>query len=205
MNVLIGGAWPYANGSLHIGHIAALLPGDVLARYHRAKGDTVYFVSGSDCHSTPVTIRAKQENKKPSEISEHYHNEFSECFDKLGFSYDLYGKTSSEEHKSVVIEFHRGMYAGDYVYEKTVPQAYCDNCNQFLADRFVIGKCPKCSENARGDQCDACGKVLEPEALIQPKCSICSTIPVFKETNHLYIAITKFEKKPVEFIDSHPD
>lgn len=97
MNILIGGAWPYANGSLHIGHIAALVPGDVLARYFRAKGDTVFFVSGSDCHGTPVAIRAKQENKTPQEVSDYYHEEFSECFDKLGFSYDVYGKTSSEE------------------------------------------------------------------------------------------------------------
>ena len=88
-NILIGGAWPYANGSLHIGHIAGLLPGDVLARYHRAIGDNVYFVSGSDCHGTPVAIRAKQENKTPQEISDFYHKEFVECFKKLGFSYDV--------------------------------------------------------------------------------------------------------------------
>lgn len=113
MNVLIGGAWPYANGSLHIGHIAGLLPGDVLARYHRVKGDKVYYVSGSDCHGTPVALRAKQEDKTPFEISEYYHNEFSECFEKLGFSYDHYGKTSSEEHKNFIKEFHEAMYAGD--------------------------------------------------------------------------------------------
>ena len=110
MNVLIGGAWPYANGSLHIGHIAALLPGDVLARYFRAKGYTVFFVSGSDCHGTPVTIRAKQENKTPQEISDFYHKEFNECFERLGFSYDIYSKTSSEEHKHFVMDFHRKLY-----------------------------------------------------------------------------------------------
>ncbi len=205
MNILIGGAWPYANGSLHIGHLAALLPGDVLARYHRAKGDTVYFVSGSDCHGTPVSIRAKQENKTPFEISEHYHNEFTECFNKLGFSYDLYGKTSSAEHKSFVSDFHRKMYEGGYVYEKSAPQAYCEHCQQFLADRFVIGKCPNCGENARGDQCDACGKVLEPEVLTEPKCLLCNTTPVFKETKHLYIAISKLEKELERLIESHPD
>ena len=88
-NIIIGGAWPYANGSLHIGHLAALLPGDVLARYFRLKGDRVFYVSGSDCHGTPITIRAKQENKTPEEISEHYHNEFCDVFTKLGFSYDI--------------------------------------------------------------------------------------------------------------------
>ena len=98
-NILIGGAWPYANGSLHIGHIAGLLPVDVLARYHRAKGDKVFFVSGSDCHGTPVAIRAKQENKTPQEISDFYHEEFVRCFETLGCSYDVYTKTSAKEHK----------------------------------------------------------------------------------------------------------
>jgi methionyl-tRNA synthetase len=115
MNILIGGAWPYANGSLHIGHIAALLPGDILARYHRSKGDTVFYVSGSDCHGTPVTIRAKQENKTPREISDLYHNEFIECFERLGFSYSHYGKTSSIEHKSFVTAFHKKLYESGYV------------------------------------------------------------------------------------------
>ena len=105
-DILIGGAWPYANGSLHIGHIAALLPADVLARYHRAAGDKVCYVSGSDCHGTPVALRARQEGKTPEEISGRYHREFAECFRKLGFSYDYYGRTSSEEHKEFVKEFH---------------------------------------------------------------------------------------------------
>lgn len=205
MKILIGGAWPYANGSLHIGHIAALLPGDVIARYFRAKGDTVYYVSGSDCHGTPVTIRAKQEDKTPGEISDYYHNEFTDCFSKLGFSYDLYGKTTDDYHKNFVTDFHKTMYSGDYIYEKSVPQAYCEQCTQFLADRFVIGKCPNCGENARGDQCDACGKVTEPETLVEPICLICGNTPTFKETNHLYLAISKFEKELTKYIDSHQD
>lgn len=106
--ILIGGAWPYANGSLHIGHIAGLLPGDVLARYYRARGADVYYVSGSDCHGTPVAIRARQEHKTPEEISDFYHEEFAECFQKLGFSYDLYTKTSSVEHiAGVAVHFWR--------------------------------------------------------------------------------------------------
>ena len=164
-DILIGGAWVYANGSLHIGHIAGLLPGDVLARYHRAIGDNVYYVSGSDCHGTPVAIRAKQENKTPKEISDFYHQEFVECFEKLGFSYDVYTKTSAVEHKNFVKEFHKKLYESEYVYEKEVPQAYCETCNTFLADRFVLGKCPKCGGNTRGDQCDDCGTILEPEKL----------------------------------------
>ena len=126
-NILIGGAWPYANGSLHIGHIAGLLPGDVLARYHRAIGDNVYFVSGSDCHGTPVALRARQEGRTPQEVSDLYHEEFAECFDKLGFSYDVYTKTSSEEHKKFVREFHRKLYESRYVYEKEYTQAYYES------------------------------------------------------------------------------
>ena len=114
-NIIVGGAWPYANGSLHIGHIAALLPGDVLARYFRAKGNRVFYVSGSDCHGTPITIRAKQEHSTPGEISEHYHREFCDVFKKLGFSYDLYTKTSDTRHKKFVTEFHKKLYTSDYI------------------------------------------------------------------------------------------
>lgn len=204
-NILIGGAWPYANGSLHIGRVSALIPGDILARYHRAKGDRVYYVSGSDCHGTPVAIRAKQEGKTPGEISNYYHEEFLECFNSLGFTYDLYDKTSSDQHKSFVKEFHRTMYEGRFIYEKSVPQAFCPKCSGFLADRFVEGKCPECGQEARGDQCDACGKVLEPEILNNPRCSVCGTTPEFRETNHLYIALSKLEKEIDSYIESHPE
>lgn len=205
MNILIGGAWPYANGSLHLGHIAALLPGDILARYHRMKGDNVYYVSGSDCHGTPVSIRAKLEGKSAQEISDFYHHEFSEIFCKLGFSYDLYGKTTSNEHKEFVSKFHKEMYKNEFIYEKTEPQAYCQKCDKFLVDRFVNGLCPKCGTNARGDQCDACGTVLEPENLINPRCGVCGETPSFKESKHLYIAVTKLEDQLRSYIDSHTE
>ena len=204
-NILIGGAWPYANGSLHIGHIAGLLPGDVLARYHRAIGDNVYFVSGSDCHGTPVAIRAKQENRTPQEVSNFYHEEFVECFEKLGFSYDVYTKTSAEEHKSFVREFHEKLYESPLVYEKEVPQAYCECCNTFLADRFVLGKCPKCGSDTRGDQCDACGTVLEPETLLEPFCAVCGKQIGFKNSKHLYIAITELQEVLKALVDTRPE
>ncbi|MDE6674878.1 MAG: class I tRNA ligase family protein, partial [Acetatifactor sp.] len=203
-DILIGGAWPYANGSLHIGHIAGLLPGDVLARYHRAIGDNVFFVSGSDCHGTPVAIRARQENRTPREISDFYHEEFVECFKRLGFSYDVYTKTSSEEHQSFVREFHKKLYESRYVYEKEVPQAYCETCGAFLADRFVLGKCPKCGSDARGDQCDTCGTVLEPENLLEPVCAVCAKPVSFKNSRHLYIAITELKKELEDLVHSHP-
>ncbi|MDE6845633.1 MAG: methionine--tRNA ligase [Lachnospiraceae bacterium] len=203
-NILIGGAWPYANGSLHIGHIAGLLPGDVLARYHRAVGDNVYFVSGSDCHGTPVAIRAKKEGKTPQEISDHYHEKFVECFEKLGFSYDVYTKTSAREHKDFVRAFHEKLYQSKYVYEKETPQAYCGKCAIFLADRFVIGKCPKCGKDARGEQCDACGAVLEAENLLEPVCAICGRPISFRRSKHLYIAISQLHKQLKELVDGHP-
>lgn len=204
-NILIGGAWPYANGSLHIGHIASLLPGDVLARYHRAVGDNVYFVSGSDCHGTPVAIRAKKEKRTPQEISTFYHREFAECFEKLGFSYDVYTKTSAVEHRDFVKEFHKQLYESEYVYEKESPQAYCEKCTCFLADRFVVGKCPQCGETARGDQCDACGAILEPENLVSPKCAVCGNPVGFRNSRHLYIAISRMENKLRELADTHPE
>lgn len=201
-DILIGGAWPYANGSLHIGHIAGLLPGDVLARYHRACGDNVYFVSGSDCYGTPVAIRAKKEGNSPREISDYYHEEFTECFERLGFSYDLYTKTSDEKHKKFVRKFHEKLYQSDLVYEKETPQAFCEECNGFLADRFVTGICPKCGKDARGDQCDFCGTVLEPESLLKPICAVCGKPVTFKATKHLYIAISKLEKELRALVDS---
>lgn len=202
-NILIAGAWPYANGSLHIGHVAGLLAGDVLARYHRAKGDRVCYVSGSDCHGTPVALRAKREGLTPWEVSDRFHEEFSRCFQWLGFGHDLYSKTSSEEHIRFVQEFHEKLYGSPYVYEKEVPQAYCEGCKSFLADRFVTGKCPVCGEAARGDQCDACGEVLEPEQLIEPVCAVCGERISFRNTRHLYIAISKLEKELKAYVESH--
>lgn len=203
-NILIGGAWPYANGSLHIGHIAGLLPGDVLARYHRAAGDNVYFVSGSDCHGTPVAIRAKKEGKTPEEISDSYHAEFVECFEWLGFSYDVYTKTSAEAHKDFVREFHKKLYESEYVYEKETAQAYCSPCGTFLADRFVVGKCPVCGSDARGDQCDACGAVLEPENLKEARCAVCGKPIGFRNSRHLYIAVSKMERQLRKLEEGHP-
>jgi methionyl-tRNA synthetase len=205
MNIIIAGAWPYANGSLHIGHIAALLPGDVIARYHRAKGDKVFYVSGSDCHGTPVTIRARQENKTPEEISDYYHEEFEECFRRLGFSYDLYSKTSSTEHKQFVTDFHRKLYEGGFVFESSSQQAFCESCNQSLPDRYVTGTCPNCGKAARGDQCEACGSVLEPENLLDAKCQLCGKSPVFRPSTHLFLAITKLKEALNLYIESHAD
>ncbi len=203
-NIIIGGAWPYANGSLHIGHLAALLPGDVLARYYRAKGERVFYVSGSDCHGTPITIRAKQENKTPKEINEFYHNEFCDVFGKLGFSYDMYTKTTDERHKAFVTDFHKKLYKSKYIEERTVKQAYCPTCQQVLTDRLVVGTCPVCGKSARGDQCDACGEIFDADSLINAKCSECETPVVFNETTQIFLLISKLKDELTEYLNSHP-
>lgn len=204
MKILIAGAWPYANGSLHIGRLAALLPGDVLARYHRLKGDEVVFVSGSDCYGTPVAFRAQQEGVEPGEISGRYHREFEECFTSLGFSYDRYGRTDEAFHRQFVGDFHRRVYESGYVNEKTVREAWCDHCGRFLPDRFVQGICPDCGENARGDQCDACGRVLDAESLLQPVCSLCGEAAQVRETRHLFIDLPALKKPLEDYLNAHP-
>ena len=146
MNIIVGNAWPYANGPLHLGRIAVLLPGDIIARYHRLMGDEVIFISGTDCHGTPVTMKAKEEGITPLEATIKYHSEFKRCFDSLGFSFDIFEKTHSEYHQEKVKEFILDLYNKGYIYEKEIEQTYCENCNEFLSDRYVEGRCPHCGE-----------------------------------------------------------
>lgn len=202
--IVIGGAWPYANGSLHIGHIAALLPGDVLARYWRAKGAQVFYVSGSDCHGTPITIRAKQEGRTPTEISEHYHAEFCKVFEKLGFSYDLYTKTSSPAHIDFVQQFHRQLYRSPLIEERTVKQAFCPSCQKVLTDRLIIGTCPFCGAPTRGDQCEACGAVLDTDQIRDARCADCSSALTFGKTMQLFLRISALKSELTQQLQRHP-
>lgn len=205
-NILIGGAWPYANGSLHIGHIAALLPGDVLARYYRLRGGyNVFYVSGSDCHGTPITIKAKQQGKSPEEICNYYHEEFREVFDKLGFSYDLYSKTSDKQHKEFVTGFHKKIYESKYVSERTVKQAFCPKCEKVLTDRLILGRCPACNSRAKGDQCEACGNIPEEGQIIDAVCADCGSQVSFRETTHLYLEISKLRDELYDYLNKHQD
>ena len=130
-DILIGGAWPYANYYMHIGHLAALLPGDVLARYFRGNGDNVMYVSGTDSHGTPITQRAVQENTTPEEIAKRYHEAFVKSFTSMGFEYDLYTATFAEEHKKIVQEYFLKLIDNGYIYEKTIKQDYCEHCGKF--------------------------------------------------------------------------
>ncbi|MBB2479642.1 methionine--tRNA ligase [Bacillus sp. APMAM] len=193
MSVFIGGAWAYANGSLHLGHISSLLPGDILARYYRLKGEKVLYISGSDCNGTPITIRAKQEGISPKEIADRYHQEFEDCFSRLGFSYDIYTRTDTQHHHKVVQEIFLDLLDKGLIYKKEVEQTYCEHCEQFLPDRFVEGLCPSCKETARGDQCDHCSAILEPLELLERKCKICGHPPSTKFTEHFYFALSSFQ------------
>lgn len=198
-NVLIGGAWPYANSSLHLGHLAALISGDFLKRYHELLGDNVLYVSGTDCHGTPITERAKSENITPKDIAEKYHNEFKSIFEKMNFSYDLYTKTYDEYHKKHVEEMFFKMYQNKYIYPKKNSQPYCEHCGKFEADRELELICPNCGLVTKGDQCD-CGYVPNEDDLIGATCRECGNKTVQKENTHLYIALSKFQSQIEQYV-----
>ena len=193
MAVFIGGAWPYANGSLHLGHISSLLPGDILARYYRLKGEKVVYVSGSDCNGTPISIRANQEGTTPERIADRYHEEFQQCFQSLGFTYDCYTRTDTEHHHKVVQEIFLTLLEKGFIYKKEVDQTYCEPCNQFLPDRYVEGSCPNCGSPARGDQCDECSAILDPLDLLHKTCKLCGGVPTVRSTEHFYFALSRFQ------------
>lgn len=201
MTIFIGGAWPYANGSLHLGHIAALLPGDILARFYRQKGENVLYVSGSDCNGTPISIRAAAENTTVEAIANRFHAEFEDCFQQLGFSYDFYTRTDAPHHHQSVQEIFLTLLENGHLFKKKIEQAYCEFDQRFLPDRFVEGICPVCGAKARGDQCDNCSTILDPSDLIEPTCKLCSHTPIFKETEHFYMRFSTFQK-PLESLVS---
>ncbi len=200
--VFIGVAWPYANGSLHIGQIAgACLPADIFARYHRIKGNEILMVSGSDQHGTPITIKAEQEGKKPEEIASRYHQEFLDSWQKLGISFDLFTTTGTTNHAEVVQDIFLKLLDKGYIYKDTVSQSFCPHCQRFLPDRYIEGTCPFCkSPNARGDQCEACGKPMNTTELIEPRCSLCSTTPLFKDSEHFFLRLTAFRDKLLDWV-----
>ena len=200
--IFIGVAWPYANGPLHMGHIAGCyLAADIFARYHRMKGNRVLMVSGSDAHGTPITIRADQEGVDPDVILERYHAQFLDTWERLGISFDLFTTTHTENHQRVVQDIFRKLREQDYIYADTMLLAHCAGCTRFLPDRYVEGACPHCrNERARGDQCDNCGHTLDPIELVDPRCSICGDTPDFRDSEHFFLRLSAFEQPLLDWI-----
>ena len=200
--IFIGVAWPYANGSLHLGQIAgAYLPPDIFARYHRTKGNEVLMVSGSDQHGTPITLKAEQEGKRPSEIVARYHQQFLESWQRFGISFDLFTTTGTTNHAQVTQDIFLTLLDRGYIYKNTVSQPLCPQCQRFLPDRYIEGTCPYCDlPGARGDQCEACGKPLNPAELIDPQCRICRTTPVFKDSEHFFLKLSAFNDQLLAWI-----
>ncbi len=192
---LITSALPYANGPVHIGHLAGVyVPADIYARYLRLKGEEVMFVGGSDEHGVPITIKAKKEGVTPQDIVDRYHNIIKDSFAELGISFDVYGRTTSETHRKTASDFFRTLYdKGEFV-EKTSMQLYDEEAGEFLADRYVTGTCPHCGKDgAYGDQCEACGTSLNATDLINPKSTLSGSVPVLRETSHWYLPLDKWE------------
>jgi methionyl-tRNA synthetase len=192
---LITSALPYANGYIHLGHIAgAYLPADMYVRYRRLRGDDILFIGGSDEHGTAIEISAMKENVTPREIIDRYHFANKDAFEKLGISFDIYSRTSTAIHQKTAQDFFMNLYNKGLLYKRKEKQLYSEKDKRFLADRFVEGTCPICGyEEARGDQCENCGSNLSPFELINPKSKISGDTPVIKESEHFYFPLEKFQ------------
>ncbi len=192
---LVTTALPYANGPVHIGHLAGVyVPADIYVRYLRLKGREVLFIGGSDEHGVPITIKAKKEGVTPQDIVDRYHKIIKESFEEFGISFDIYSRTSSKIHYKTASDFFKTLYEKGEFIEKTSEQYYDEEAKQFLADRYITGTCPHCKNpNAYGDQCEACGTSLSPLDLIDPKSAISGSKPVLRETKHWYLPLDKHE------------
>ncbi len=200
--ILVCVAWPYANGSLHTGQIVgAYLPADIFARYHRARGNRVLMVSGSDMHGTPITVRAEAEELPPDKVAIRFHDEFLEAWQRLGITFDLFTTTGTETHARVTPEIFLRLLERDHIYLDKMSLPYCPNDKRFLPDRYVEGVCPHCGyDGARGDQCDNCGRTLNAPDLVSPRCKICGTTPEWREEEHLFLRLSAFNDKLKEWV-----
>ena len=199
---LITSALPYANGPVHIGHLAGVyVPSDIYTRYLRLRGRDVISVCGSDEHGVPITIKAKKEGITPQQVVDRYHAIIKDSFEKLGISFDIYSRTSSKTHAETASAFFRKLYDEGKFVEQTTEQFYDEEAKSFLADRYIKGTCPKCSaEGAYGDQCEVCGSTLSPEELINPYSTLSGATPVKRETKHWYLPLDKYEQMLREWI-----
>ncbi len=199
---LITSALPYANGPVHIGHLAGVyVPADIYARYLRMKNEDVLFIGGSDEHGVPITLKAKNEGVTPQDIVDKYHGIIKDAFSRFGISFDVYSRTSADIHHETASEFFKKLYDDGKFVEQTSEQYFDEENKQFLADRYIVGTCPKCGfENAYGDQCESCGTSLSPTELINPKSMISGNVPVLKETKHWYLPLDQYEPWLKEWI-----
>jgi len=203
--ILVTSAWPYINVTPHIGNlVGSVLSADVVARYYRLKGEEVIMVSGSDEHGTPIEVEAIKLGVKPKDLTDKNHARVAELFRRWGISFDNYTRTESPVHKEFVQQHLMKIYNNGYIFTQETEMLYCEKCGRFLPDRFVEGKCPYCGHvPARGDQCDACGRLLEPTILIEPYCVICKGKPVVKKTKHWYFDLPKFADKLARYISEN--
>ncbi|MBX3163922.1 MAG: methionine--tRNA ligase [Bacteroidetes bacterium] len=204
---LVTAALPYANGPVHIGHLAGCyLPSDIYVRYLRSSGHDVKFICGSDEHGVPITIKAKKENTTPQAIVDKYHKIMGDAFKEFGISFDIYSRTSSKTHHQTASDFFKTLYDKGAFTEQTTEQYYDEEAKQFLADRYIVGTCPKCSnDNAYGDQCEKCGTSLSPTELINPRSTLSGSKPVLKETKNWFLPLDKLSPKIKNYIEQHKD
>jgi methionyl-tRNA synthetase len=200
--ILIAVAWPYANGPFHLGHLAgAYLPGDIFARYHRLRGDEVLMVSGSDMHGTPILVTAEKEGTSAEEVAGRYHEVNRTSFERLGFSFDVFTTTRTVEHERTVQEVFLALFERGFVRKRTDQAPYCPKHRRFLPDRYLVGTCPHCGfEEARGDECDRCGRPLEARSLRDARCSLCGTRAELLPTEHFYLELDRLAPKLTEYL-----
>ena len=205
---LITSALPYANGPVHIGHLAGVyVPADIYVRYLRMCGRDVFFVGGSDEHGVPITIQARKQNCSPQDIVDKYHNIIKDAFAEFGISFDIYSRTTSKIHYKTASEFFEKLYKEGKFIEKESEQYYDEQAKQFLADRYIVGTCPKCgAEGAYGDQCEKCGSTLSPDELVNPHSALSGEAPIKKKTKHWYLPLDQYEPWLKEWIlDGHKE
>ena len=203
-NILVAVAWPYANADIHVGNITgSYLPADIFARYHRLKGNNVLMVSGSDAHGTPITVRSDAEGVAPVEVYQRFHARFLELFKKIGLNYDLFTSTHTENHEKVSQSVFLALKENGLLYEEEQQQWYSPSLKKFLPDRYVEGTCYICGyENARGDQCDNCGNVLDSTQLIDPRAKEDGSTPELRATTHFFFDLSKLQEQVVKFLEA---
>jgi methionyl-tRNA synthetase len=203
--ILVTSAWPYINYVPHLGNIvSSILSADVASRYYRLRGHDVVYVTGSDEHGTPIEIEAVRLNIAPKELTDMNHTQVSDLFRKWGIAFSNYTRTENPVHKQFVHNFLMKIYENGYIFTQETEQLYCPKCVRFLPDRFVEGTCPNCGDiGARGDQCDACGTLLEPTNLVLPRCAICGSNPTVETRTHWYFDLPKLNEKLIDYAENN--